>query len=107
MGYPFFKKELSKTDDLNEAAVDTYLRILSEKPDTLISRKAGLEKARWVSNRAQRILALGGAKTRQGRTQLEKLDEELGINGNLLNPGATADLTASVVAIALLSGYTP
>jgi len=107
LGYPFFKKELSKTDDLNEAAVDTYLRILSEKPDTLISRKAGLEKARWVSNRAQRILALGGAKTRQGRTQLEKLDEELGINGNLLNPGATADLTASVVAIALLSGYTP
>jgi triphosphoribosyl-dephospho-CoA synthase len=107
IGYPYFERELLKTDDINKATVDTYLTILSEKPDTLIARKAGTCKARWVSNRAEKALALGGAKTIAGRKQIERLDDELRINGNLLNPGTTADLTAAVVALATLSGYRP
>jgi len=107
LGYPYFKRELSKTDDINAATVDTYLRILSEKPDTLIARKAGTRKARWTSNRARKALALGGAKTVAGRKQIQRLDDELRLNGNILNPGATADLTAAVVALATLSGYRP
>jgi len=107
LGYPYFKRELSKTDDINAATVDTYLRILSEKPDTLIARKAGTRKARWTSNRARKALALGGAKTVAGRKQIQRLDDQLQLNGNLLNPGATADLTAAVVALATLSGYRP
>jgi triphosphoribosyl-dephospho-CoA synthase len=107
LGYPYFKEELSRTNDINSATVDTYLRILSEKPDTLIARKAGTQKAEWASNSAKKALALGGAKTITGRKQIERFDDELGINGNLLNPGATADLTASVVALATLSGYKP
>ena len=107
LGYPYFKRELSKTHDINGAIVDTYLRILSRRPDTLIARKAGLRKARWASNRAAKALALGGAKTVAGRKLIETFDNELGIDGNLLNPGATADLTASVVALATLSGYKP
>jgi triphosphoribosyl-dephospho-CoA synthase len=107
LGYPYFKRELSKTHDINGVIVDTYLRILSRRPDTLIARKAGLRKARWASNRAAKALALGGAKTVAGRKLIETFDNELGIDGNLLNPGATADLTASVVALATLSGYKP
>lgn len=107
LGYPYFKKELSKTGDINGATVNTYLMILSEKPDTLIVRKAGIQKARWVSNRARKALALGGAKTIAGRREIERLDDELRRNGNLLNPGATADISASVVALATLSGYRP
>jgi triphosphoribosyl-dephospho-CoA synthase len=107
LGYPYLRRELSKTNDINVAIVDTYLRILSEKPDTLIQRKAGIRKAQWASNRAKKALDLGGAKTVAGRRQIERFDDELGINGNLLNPGATADLTASVVALATLSGYRP
>jgi len=107
LGYPYFKKELLKTDDINAATVNTYLKILSEKPDTLIARKAGTRKSRWVSNRARNALMLGGAKTLAGRKQIERLDDLLGVDGNLLNPGTTADLTASVVAIATLSGYKP
>jgi triphosphoribosyl-dephospho-CoA synthase len=105
LGYPYFKRELSKTGDINGATVDTYLRILSEEPDTLIARKAGTRKAKWISDRAKRVLAVGGAKTISGRKQIERLDDELRTNGNLLNPGATADLTAAVVALATLSGY--
>jgi triphosphoribosyl-dephospho-CoA synthase len=107
LGYPYFRKELSKTDDINVSTVNTYLRILSQKPDTLIARKAGIEKAKWVSNRSKEALALGGAKTIAGRMEIERLDDELGKNGNLLNPGATADLSACVVALATLSGYKP
>jgi triphosphoribosyl-dephospho-CoA synthase len=107
LGYPYFKRELSKIDDINGATVNTYLRILSEKPDTLIARKAGTRKASWVSNRAKKALSLGGAKTIAGRKAIERLDDNLGIDGNLLNPGTTADLTASVVALATLSGYKP
>ena len=107
LGYPYFRKELSKTDDINVSTVNTYLRILSQKPDTLIARKAGTKKAKWVSNRSKKALALGGAKTIAGRMEIERLDDELGKNGNLLNPGATADLSACVVALATLSGYRP
>jgi triphosphoribosyl-dephospho-CoA synthase len=107
LGYPYFKRQLSRTDDINGATVDTYLRILAEEPDTLIARKAGPRKARWASNRASRALALGGSKTMAGRKQIERLDDELRSNGNLLNPGATADLTAAVVALATLLGYRP
>jgi len=106
-GYPYFKKQLSKTDDINGATVDTYLRILAERPDTLIARKAGVRKAKWASNRAKRALGLGGSRTIAGRKQVERLDDELRTNRNLLNPGATADLTAAVVALATLSGYRP
>jgi triphosphoribosyl-dephospho-CoA synthase len=107
LGYPYFRKELARTGDLNEATVNTYLKILSEIPDTLIARKTTLQKARWVSNRARKALALGGFSTRTGRKEIERLDDELGTNGNLLNPGATADITASVLALATLSGYRP
>lgn len=107
LGYPYLRKELSKTNDINVSTVNTYLRILSQKPDTLIARKAGVEKAKWVSTRSKKALALGGAKTIAGRKEIERLDDELASNGNLLNPGATADLTACVVALATLSGYRP
>ena len=107
LGYPFFKRELLKTDDINAATVNTYLKILSEKHDTLVARKAGIRKARWVSNRVRKALALGGVRSLAGRREIERLDNELGRNGNVLNPGATADLTASIVALATLSGYRP
>jgi triphosphoribosyl-dephospho-CoA synthase len=107
LGYPYFKRELARTEDLNEATVDTYLKILSEIPDTLIARKTTIQKARWVSDRAKKALVLGGLSTRRGRKEVERLDHELGTNTNRLNPGATADLTASVLALATLSGYRP
>jgi triphosphoribosyl-dephospho-CoA synthase len=107
LGYPYFSRELARTGDLNEAAVNTYLKILSEIPDTLIARKAGIQKARWVSNRAGRALALGGLSTRRGRKEIERLDDDLRSDAHLVNPGATADITASVLALATLSGYKP
>jgi triphosphoribosyl-dephospho-CoA synthase len=107
LGYTYFKRELSRTGDFNETTVNTYLKILSEIPDTLIARKTTIQRARWVSDRAKKALALGGFSTRRGRKEIERLDDQLGKSANLLNPGATADITASVLALATLSGYRP
>ena len=107
LGYPYFASQLTKTHDVNKSTVNTYLMILSKIPDTLIARKTGMQRAAWVSERARKVLALGGANTGAGRREIEKLDEDLRIDGHMLNPGSTADLSACVVALAIISGYRP
>ncbi len=86
LGYPYFERQLSKTGNLNEATVNTYLRVLSKMPDTLIARKAGPQRARWVSKRAREALDLGGASSSAGLKEIHRLDEDLIANRQLLNP---------------------
>jgi len=107
IGYPYFKRLLKKTEDINTASVHTFLKILSEVPDTLISRKNGKAKAEQVSNEAGRVLDAGGLTTQKGRRSLLKLDERLHDASHKLNPGTTADITSAVLAVAILEGYRP
>jgi triphosphoribosyl-dephospho-CoA synthase len=93
--------------NLNTAVVHTFLKILSEHPDTFIARKAGAEKSRAVSLDARKILNLGGLETPTGRESLCEFDKRLRASGNMLNPGTTADLTAAALALCTLSGYRP
>ena len=93
--------------DLNAAVVHTFLKILSEHPDTFIARKAGVEKAREVSSEAKEILKLGGLETSEGRKSIREFDCKLRESGNILNPGTSADLTAAALALCTLSGYRP
>ncbi|MEM1657954.1 MAG: triphosphoribosyl-dephospho-CoA synthase [Candidatus Jordarchaeales archaeon] len=104
LGYPSFKKYLEEERDVNIATVNTFLRILSEKPDTLIIRKAGAKAAEYVSVRAREVLEAGGISTPEGRRLCWMLDEELHSSGGRLNPGATADLTAASIFVYLLEG---
>ena len=115
IGYPSFRKNL-RYKDINVATVHTYLKILSEIPDTFIARKVGLKRTSeideavkigkketgWVSEEARSILELGGLTTKEGKKKLYQFDEALHKKG--LNPGTTADLTASSLMIALLLG---
>jgi len=87
--------------------VHTFLKILSEVPDTLIARKAGMSKAKEASAQAKRVLEEGGLITQKGRNILIKFDAKLHARGHQLNPGTTADLTSTVLALAILSGYRP
>ena len=48
LAYPYLMEQL-KTKPLNTAVVHTFLKILSERPDTFIARKVGKEKAEEVS----------------------------------------------------------
>jgi triphosphoribosyl-dephospho-CoA synthase len=102
VGFPEFKKIKSEYGT-NQATVHTFLTILSQVPDTLISRKYGDEKAREVSNDAKAILEEGGILTKKGQGLLKKFDQEL--IENSLNPGTTADFTASSIMIAYLNNY--
>lgn len=107
VGLPFLIQELQATGDINIAVVDTYLRILSKTPDTLIIRKQGMKTAREISLRAERVLKTGGMKTAKGRRGVEQMDEALERSGNSCNPGTTADLTASALSVLILEGYRP
>ncbi|MCK9150802.1 triphosphoribosyl-dephospho-CoA synthase [Methanobacterium alcaliphilum] len=101
-GFPLFKK--TKIDHgINSATVSVFLTILSNFPDTLISRKYGLEKAQEVSRKANNILDKGGILSEEGQLALENFDQIM--MKNKLNPGTTADLTASSIMVSLLDEY--
>jgi triphosphoribosyl-dephospho-CoA synthase len=106
LAYPYLKKQL-ETKPLNTAIVHTFLKILAERPDTFIARKVGKEKAFEVSQEAKAVLELGGLETEKGKQSLATFDRKLRIKGNSANPGTTADLTASALALCTLSGYRP
>ena len=106
LAYPFLMEQL-KSKPLNTAVVHTFLKILSERPDTFIARKAGKEKAKEVSSEAKSVLELGGLETEKGKKSLTEFDKKLRLSQNKCNPGTTADLTAAALALCTLSGYRP
>jgi triphosphoribosyl-dephospho-CoA synthase len=106
LAYPYLSEQL-KSRDLNTAIVHTFLKVLSEHPDTFIARKVGYEKAWEISLDAKQVLELGSVETTKGRTSLREFDKMLRESGNLLNPGTTADITAVALALCTLSGYRP
>ncbi len=107
LGYPYFTQQLRETKDINVATVHVFLKILSEVPDSLIVRKVSIDKAREVSKTAREILGVGALMSEEGRRRLKEFDEKLRTPSHELNPGTTADLTASVLSIAILGGYKP
>jgi triphosphoribosyl-dephospho-CoA synthase len=106
LAYPYLIEQL-KAFDQNTAVINTFLKILSEHPDTFIARKASIEKAREVSAEAKKVLALGGSATEAGKKALAEFDKNLRKAGNHYNPGTTADITAATLALCTLSGYRP
>jgi triphosphoribosyl-dephospho-CoA synthase len=106
LAYPYLMQQL-ENKPLNTAVVHTFLKILSERPDTFISRKVGKEKAREVSSEAKTVLELGGLETAKGKKSLAEFDKKLRSSGNACNPGTTADLTAAALALCAFSGYRP
>lgn len=107
LGYPYFVNMLEKTNDVNIATVHTFLKILSEVPDTLVARKLGSAKAKEISIQAKQVLEAGALTTRKGREKLFQFDDKLRDAKHWLNPGTTADLTSAVLAVAVLDGYRP
>jgi triphosphoribosyl-dephospho-CoA synthase len=106
LAYLYLTQQL-KTKPLNTAVVHTFLKILSERPDTFIARKLGKEKALEMSAEAKAVLKLGGLETAKGKVSLKRFDQKLRSTQNKCNPGTTADLTAAALALCILSGYRP
>ena len=96
-GYPTYSG-LRKTMKANDACVLTFLTILSETPDTLISRKYGDKKADEVSSQARELLSF-----KEDESFSDKLNEfDNYLYENKLNPGTTADLTAASIFVSYL-----
>jgi triphosphoribosyl-dephospho-CoA synthase len=106
LAYPYLIEQL-KSKDLNTAIIHTFLKVLSEHPDTFIARKVGFEKASELSLDAKKILQSGGLETSNGKKRILEFDKKLRESGNLFNPGTTADITAAALALCILSGYRP
>jgi len=92
--YPVIKSLRTTGMSWEDVIVEAFLTLLSRVPDSLISRKFGVEKALWVSKRAAEILKIGGVKTEEGKKAIRLLDEELR-QKEKINPGTTADLIAA------------
>lgn len=103
-GYPTLMRYWEQSPNLMDSIVQTSLTILAEVSDTLIGRKNGPVVAEEVSRRARRVLELGGAFSEPGREALKDFDLYLREEDHRLNPGTTADLTASSILVALLEG---
>ncbi len=107
IGYKYLKKQLERNVNINTATVHAFLKVLSEVPDTLIARKTGNARAKWVSIEAGETLRAGGLTTKDGKKRLFDLDKRLRDPKHTLNPGTTADITAATLAVAILNGYRP
>ena len=105
LGTPYLNLLLEKGYDINTAVVNTYLRILAEIPDTLVTREYGKAEALRVSKMAKRALEAGGMTREEGRVLVERMDYELRRSG--INPGTTADLIASCLMLLLLRNPIP
>ncbi len=107
IGAPTLTGYLQEFGDPEASVIQTYLTLLSRVPDSLISRKCGVREAAKVSREAEKILAIGGVRTEQGWQRLQRWDRALRRDGNRLNPGTTADLTAAALfVVALERGMT-
>lgn len=97
IGYPTYSK-LIENHSKNDACVLTFLEILSQVPDTLISRKYGEDEALKVSMMTRDLLKLKDSS--EFKDRLKEFDDYL--FKNKLNPGTTADLTAASIFVSYL-----
>jgi triphosphoribosyl-dephospho-CoA synthase len=104
-GLPYFLETYNRFDDPNIASVNTFLKILSLHPDTLIIRKSGIDSASYVSDFASKIIQKGGISSEDGLKLTFELDGELQEKKGKSNPGTTADLIAGVIFCALIFGF--
>ncbi|KZX12695.1 triphosphoribosyl-dephospho-CoA synthase [Methanobrevibacter curvatus] len=100
VNYVDFKKQYSQ----NLSTVLTFLTILSNVPDTLISRKYGDEQAEEISEMAEEIIT---GNDDYGSVDFIKKVKDLDdyLFENKFNPGTTADLTAASIFLSYLYEY--
>ncbi len=104
-GYPFVKRIYKTTRNINSTTVHTFMEILAKYPDTMVQRVHGESVANKVSERARVIVGKGGMLTATGRALIRELDGQL--RRSDINPGTTADLTASSLMLAIIDGLRP
>lgn len=104
---PALETSLDRGRTVDDSIVDAHLTLLSRYPDSLIARKAGLERADEVSRRAAGILAAGWPDRPEAVRMCSEFDDWLRDPDVRLNPGTTADLVTAALYAALRDGTIP
>ncbi len=101
LGVPALLKGLESTGYLEDAIIYCHLSLLAELPDSLILRKRGSEEAKESSRNAKEILQADWPNNALAKDKFTQFDRWLRQEGNSRNPGATADLVAASLFVAL------
>jgi triphosphoribosyl-dephospho-CoA synthase len=99
---PALRTALAQGDSLEAAIITAFLTLLAQTSDTLIARKRGWEVANEASARASDLVMRGRIDPDSGPFQ--SFDAWLRADGHARNPGATADLIAAALFVALRDG---
>jgi triphosphoribosyl-dephospho-CoA synthase len=100
--FPYIKGISQSLEDIEEAIVQTFVWLLSKRPDGLIIKKAGRERAEEIQRLADEAIR-NWSKPGDVSETISELDQVLRKEGNLLNPGTTADLVSAAVFCRLVS----
>ena len=106
-GLNAFNEAINEKASMVNAITHTYITLLSLNLDSIIFRKHGRDKAFKVMQQAKNIMENGGFLTSRGRILTYEMDKSLHNKVETINPGVTADLTATVTFISTLSGIRP
>jgi triphosphoribosyl-dephospho-CoA synthase len=90
--------------DWEQVVIRCHLELMARHPDTLIARKRGFAEARESADRAAAVLAAGWPESEQSMRLFSEFDAWLRAVGHQRNPGATADLVAASLFVALREG---
>lgn len=92
---------------LGDAVIRAHVRLMHERPDSLIARKCGVAAAAEAAAYAGRVLAAGAPGDENYAEALADLDFWLRSDGNRRNPGTTADLVAAALFVVLRDKMAP
>lgn len=95
LALPALADALTAGQGVESAIVSSYLATLAARPDTLIARKRGWAVAEEASRRAGEAI---------GPDDPAAFDAWLRADGHARNPGATADLIAAALFVAIRDG---
>lgn len=95
---PLMKSLLLKgTVSQNDVYLQTLLTLIANVTDTNTIARCGIEVVDYIRNRANQVLALGGALTPEGKQAIYELDQDF-ISKNI-SPGGCADLLSVTIAL--------
>jgi triphosphoribosyl-dephospho-CoA synthase len=86
---------------LSDSIIHTHVQLMADFPDSLITRKCGMEAALTAARMAAAVLATGGPQDPGYQEALADLDFWLRSDGHRRNPGTSADLIAAGLFVAL------
>jgi len=93
--------DAAKKLSVDQAIVTAHLHQMARLPDTLIARKCGQGVARASQKRAQEVLDAHWPETEGSIQAMGRLDRWLRADGHARNPGASADVVAAALWVAM------